>query len=344
MSTSLDALVIIIPGLLGNELWDSKTHKRLYPPSIVNYLFRSYTGHDYNDEIFRQILSGHNVVAGKILKRYMGQAIYADIYKMLSKCAAIRQYDIVEFTYWMKPASIMIRELHDFIMSKICLLRYTNVPLIFIAHSFGGVLLKYLLQMEWNAPYTMQISKCFFVASPIFGQPTLFELFKNFSATTTSSSSSILRKWSCLKNEFFSRTQMLQLFQRYKHSLMLMLRYDDIQAYPLPALCEILEIDVNYAEYLLDCLGKNTGFYRKNDHIQYICVYNLKTTPLYDTTGKLQHLHDGTIMYTAWDLHVMRNTINLTQVRDRSDSCLHALVFTNRFILNNIRKILLNTK
>lgn len=364
---NFDVLFIIVPGLFGNELYyrneKKNTEIKVYPPSYNQFLRHkmnvAFKNSSWDDNVEKYILNPKiKLYPGKVIKSYMGKNIYKLLYTSikndLDKSGIIRT-DICEFTYdWRKPLDTIAAELCEFIKFKCLMIKYKMSDVILIGHSYGGYIMRMVMELTEYAFFegVDRIKKCVFASCPFFGKHNLFEMYKcgHDLKTRFYSNSNTAVYENTIVNEdkiqelefkiiryfndncFFSEKQLLQMFTTFKHSLLLLLRLNEVSSLNVTSVCNTLEIDVNYYMYIMKVLEQMSTLKNKRSTIEYICIYNTVQEKRIDQIG----LRDGYILYNVHDLNKMNNCSNFVQIRENNNALTHVDIFNSPFVLKHL--------
>lgn len=360
-----EILFILVPGLFGNELYReriSTSNKliRVYPPTFsivlrhkINSLISRINGSQSQWEqiIAHQLVNPKNkLVPGKTIKSYFGHYIYRPLYDLiLDEIGKHRRVKLLEFTYdWRKPIIQICYELRHFLQTKCILVEYKQAKIVLIGHSLGGYIIRLLVESSDFSNFSgiERITKCIYASTPLFGQQRLLQLFEkiyelqktNYISTREKGFSDTLidemrvqqlrqQIYDMLReNEFFDKAQLINFLFNFKQSLALLIRHEEMKNVSLELLCNIMEIDINYAYFIYRTTASLSTLNNKPDSILYVCCYNM---------------NDNSLLYTVDEMEQMNNCRNFIQIRDTCSQLDHAKIFCSSYVLQHLKAILL---
>nr|QKN22504.1 putative lecithine cholesterol acyltransferase [Drosophila-associated filamentous virus] len=373
-------LIIIIPGIFGNELYrlDKDRKVIVYPPSYIQFvkgkisnLFNSTPGASTFEKYILDPKS--KLYPGKIIKSYMGKNVYESLFTLMHKCGVYSNLNsVVEFTYdWRQPLHIIASQLIEFIELQMLKIVNKNNEIILFGHSYGGYILRIILETHYSFFKDIEkISKCVFFSTPFFGQHNLYKMYENLHAIEEENSTiyggggggdagynaggngtckiytnttynveyvqqkrdEIIKNF--VANSFFTPTQLFQLFSKFKHSILPLIRLGDLNVANILTTCKVLGIDINYYNELYKIISNMATLENKRSNIEYICIYNTYNQTLNNAHRK--YLTDGLILYNSRDLDIMAKCINFKQIRECDNNLSHSEIFNSRFVLQNL--------
>lgn len=346
---------------------------RVYPPpySIVlchkmNSLIRRVRGTQSQwEQMMDQMINPKTkLVPGKSIKSYFGHYIYKPLYDLiLCDIGKHRRVDLLEFTYdWRKPLIQVCYELRNYLQTKCALIEYKQSEIVLIGHSLGGYVIRLLVESSHFSGFNgiERITKCIYASTPLFGQQRLFQLFEkihelqntNYTSPILSLEEKIfsntvideirvqqLREqlYDMLReNEFFDKPQLIDFLCNFKQSLALLIRHDEMKSVSLEWLCNVLEIDINYAYFIFRTTESLATLERKRDSILYICCYNIHVDEI-----RKRYINDNSPFYTVDEMEQMNKCRNFIQIRDMSTRLDHAKIFCSPYVLKHLKAILL---
>lgn len=362
-----DSIIFFVPGLFGSSLRvDSRKGNdsapnpiQIYPPSLVDLLFRRKAYKKRFDEYLLGAQAAAtnagdtatrqcHVFSDGILKSYYGKSIYRDAIHMLERHA-----NVLEFTYdWTKSSFDLANELHLFIDTFVASPRYSRHRIILFGHSFGGHLIRLLVEGAnfERASYATRITDCVFCGTPLFGQTNLFYTLAQVCSAVTNDTINDNVRSLFTTNTFISVDQQIALLYKYRANLLSMLRLDELvcvsetitkhrnQTSPtgvvdLATLAAIIRVSSEHFTRVYDSvILPMSTLVNKRQHIKYICGYNL----YYEASNSFAFRtfsSDGIVSLCADDIGKLNDGYNIVQIRE----CLpisHALLLNSARLLS----------
>ncbi|AQQ79980.1 putative lecithin:cholesterol acyltransferase [Leptopilina boulardi filamentous virus] len=349
-------IIIFIGGMYSTELVAINKEKEktiVYPPNYINFLKYKYTKSKLWNNTVKDYLmpeAKKKIVSGSLIEDYFGYSIYKNFLNSLRQDNNLK---VLTYSYdWRQNIITIAENFQQYLISLSLLLENKNNEIILIGHSLGGYIIRVLLETKLSFfSSILNIKKCFFCGCPFFGQHGLLDIYKKMyiyeleTYNINCSKKKITHLYNNIlsligtqyKTTFFSLDMMFQFLLKFKHSLMLLIPYDELLSLNNIELSNIFQVDKNYSNYILD-LSKKLAYINKRDDILYICVYNLKNVESSFNENNA-FLNDGKIFYTNADVMKMNNCNNFIQIRDKSKYN-HALMLNSDFIIDKIKEVI----